>query len=365
LQSSFVILHGLARRASDDLLGALSPVPVFRFGQLRRRQPEYGTVAAHVERLRLILQHAVDGDHEHADVRGSLASNHALRAALATLHDVYLAAGRNSHHPVTLQRTAHVVDPLHQLLHDRCLFLDAVPICLVHDEHERLVEPQQVPDRLALGAREIAIADEQYDVSALRFLERNLVESLFVPAGARHIGKEDLAPRVAVPAVMTHVAGRATDNIDFDISLGYQRLDQGTLPGTDLAEEAKMDDARLLPRSEFLKLALRFADVDTGRLGIAQPFFDLRASQRCPRGRFRFRDRPAPYEQQPDEVDRQRDETDHRPHVAPAQQLRAFEKPVPDVQRGLREEQQRPDRHQKHHDDQQPEHDTDEFIQLH
>ncbi len=149
-------------------------------------------------------------------------------------------------------------------MHDRRLFLDGEPVGLVHDQHQRLVEREQVPDGPALGPREVAVTNEQHDMGALRFFQRHLVEPFFVPPGTGYVRQQDLVTRTVAPPEMTHVAGRTADDIDGDIGFRHERLDERTLSRTDLTEKTEMNNTGLLAGRQLLELLLRITDVDTG-----------------------------------------------------------------------------------------------------
>ena len=86
---------------------------------------------------------------------------------------------------------------------------------------------------------------------------------------SRHVGQENLCAAGVAPAIMPHVVGRATDDVDDDVGLWNQGLDQRTLAGADLAEETQVH--RVVPGGKLLELRLRLADVHTGSLSLPQP----------------------------------------------------------------------------------------------
>ena len=139
---------------------------------------------------------------------------------------------------------------------------------------------EQLTDRAVLGASKVTFTDEQHDMSALGFFERQVIQTIFVTAGPRNVGQQNLVAGLVAPAIVTHIACRSTYNVDRYVRLGHQRLYQRALARADFAKEAEMYDACFLPRSEFAEFLPRKINVHSCRRGLAHPAFDIRFRER-------------------------------------------------------------------------------------
>lgn len=335
----------------------------FRRSEFFGGQPKHGPVSPGVECCGVFAEQVIDSDNQHADVRRPLAPQGCFAAVAAFFDDLPVAAGTDGNDLVTRKIAAKFIEVVEQPLQKHCLFFAAVAIRFIHHQDHRLLQRKQPFDGLAFIACQVAVANVQHELGALRFLDGDRIEIAIQTAGSRHIGQQDLRAAFVAPAIVADVERRPANRIDDDVCVGNQRLDKRALASTDFAEKTQVHGPGCLAGSQLLQLGLCLVDPDAGLFGIVQPRLDLGFVERSLRGNGSgdF----STYHQYDDQPNRNHDQRRHHGQISVQNDARTLHQAIPDIECRLRHEQQRRNRDDEDQQHEQPDRDSDKPIHFH